>query len=273
MMLKYIGNYQNIRVFSISRTVSNSFNPFFDTGLDGLIIYSRTGKTDFGGFIDGLINKKAKILVDYIYKIKSIINAKENPRLVLVNTIIDKQKSPISLKYICLIPSAEATFYKNFTRVLWSTNRSEEFKRRNADWRDYIYAAIYLSLLIISKKTDIRRLGISYKTYNPYSDPLEYIIDAVNNFAALNQINNSIEEIIFLDYYDLRLPLYITPPHREISHSLGYDKCLKYDYIDFELSSPLNFMIDHAKCTKCHGIGKKNNYVCPYCNGTGKRFY
>lgn len=220
-------------------------NPFLDAmldaGVESLIISSETGKAPLSGLMVGIHSskyKEADFLGKRLYTISTIINRKNKPHIALIDTNASPGKDPISIKYICLVPTTQTNFYyNNFGKIIRSERRTDYFKDKNLIWRDYIYTLTYYSLLLIARYTKTKIVGITTFTYA--GSHFEYIENAVHNFLIVNRNDNLIKEIKFFGPKIKNLqPSYNAPPHKELEYEFGYDDENNYPYVEFDLVSP-----------------------------------
>jgi hypothetical protein len=224
---------------------SENDHAYLDHGLDGLIIVNQLGKAPLSGLLRGNSDFYKTYGEDAIIRVEQIAKQLyecENPRIARID-FIDRKSD---MKSICLTPTTEAAFYvKNFSKVIWSERRSEDFKYRNQYWRDYLYAMTYYSLFLMSKNPDVKVCGMTHLTGKGVYGGSEEMLDAIINFSKLNDNSSKIANIVFCYRCPLAGTTLIeneTPDHREYPHTFGHNDEYQYDFVEVNLLSPFKWL-------------------------------
>jgi hypothetical protein len=154
--------------------------------LDAFIIDNHLGKTPLGGLVyggEGLIEHGGRSILDTIGNAIRIIE--NRPRLNVIKIPINLDK--VNLKNLILIPKGEQQWQGRWIKNPWGRHC----------WIDFIYAAVYSSLVLLDiDNSNIRTIGIDL-SWNLGEGYFEPACDAILNFGN-NDLKNKIK-IIFLN--------------------------------------------------------------------------
>jgi hypothetical protein len=154
---------------------------------DALIIDNHLGKTALGGIVygqEGVIDKGGDLAFNKIKNAIEIMENRSQLNVIKIPLHLDK----VNLKNLILIPKGEQQWQGRWIKNPWGRHC----------WIDFIYAAVYSSLVLLDiDNSNIRTIGIDL-SWNLGEGYFEPACDAILNFG--NNVLKKEIKIIFLNF-------------------------------------------------------------------------